>query len=173
MVRKKGENDITREQTIEAMRILAESAGIKFTIEEKRPEYNFKQGEEYYFIDSVGDILTNEWNDAVIHINRFRYGNAFKTIADAEKRAKEVRIFCRLKNFADEVNEGWEPDWEDVDENKWFLIFNHSKQVWIANYLTYNEYPNAVYFKARELAERAIKEIMNPFYKEIEAKRND
>lgn len=80
-----------------------------------------------------------------------------------EKRAREIRLYNLLSNFAHQVNEGWEPDWENTCQDKWYIYKSHSLHGW--RVVSYNriQWANEVCFKTEELAQRAICEIILPF----------
>lgn len=81
-----------------------------------------------------------------------------------ERRAKEIRLYNLLSNFAYQVNEGWEPNWDDENEDKWFARFNFLNQ-WQPAFINLMRYPNMVYFKTKELTQRAIEEVIVPYEK--------
>lgn len=66
----------------------------------------------------------------------------------------EQRI--QFGNFAHEVNQGWKP------ERKWYVC-DHVVRV---DYTCVYENLNTVYFRTRDLAERAATEIVQPFIRE-------
>lgn len=65
------------------------------------------------------------------------------------------------------MNEGWKPDWSDAYQNKWFVYRAHQSHRWVVTYYNQAQCMNDVYFKAEELAQRAIQEIIIPFEKEF------
>ena len=54
-----------------------------------------------------------------------QYGIEFETREAAEKAAKYYRFIHRLYKLAEELNEGWEPDWRDVDQHKFSVWYDH------------------------------------------------
>ena len=83
-----------------------------------------------------------------------------------ERRAKEIRLYNLLSNFAYQVNDGWEPDWESKYQNKWYIYKMYSQE-WAVTWHNQIQCVNEVYFKTEELARRAIEEIIIPFEKEF------
>lgn len=64
----------------------------------------------------------------------------------------KLKILGKLLCVADYLNEGWKPDWNNEDEQKWYIGTN--KRVIVDFYRQHNV--NLVYFKTEELAEKAI-----------------
>lgn len=165
---------MTKEQTIEIMKTLAETAGIKFTIEEEEREEKFKDGDTYYFITNAVNISeqrvwgASPWFDT----KRLEIGNVFRTKEEVTEALDKLKFNAKLKAFADEANKGWEPDWDNMREEKWYIAFVSfgREQKWIADFVINHKTLNTVYFKTKELTERAIKEIVIPILGETNEK---
>lgn len=79
-----------------------------------------------------------------------------------EEKAKEIKLYNLLRNFSFEVNDDWEPDWENGNEYK-YTISKENELIWKpTRYITF-KIINGIYFKSKELAQRAIDEIVIPF----------
>lgn len=154
---------MTREEAIELIETVAKEVGVNVTIEEKQnKKYEFKDGDKYFYISQFGDAQPSEWNNSNVDKFRFDFGNIYMNREDAEKVSLNIRIMSKLRMFAEEVNEGWEPNWQDGTEFKWFLIFDHCNQKWDTVYRTTYEYLYNIYFKSEELAKRAVEEVIIP-----------
>lgn len=72
-----------------------------------------------YFLDSGGEIreLVPMVNDSTWK-NAIKQGNTFKTIEDAEKESDRRALLYEFKQFRDERNNGWTPNWNDSTEWK-------------------------------------------------------
>ena len=82
------------------------------------------------------------------------YGLGFSTEEAANKAFKAYRAYHRLYKVAEELNEGWEPDWSTRDSN--YCIERDSTLTWcVTSYAMYNS-PEGIYFKTYELAVKAI-----------------
>lgn len=53
--------------------------------------------------------------------NKFLNGYYFKTKEEAEQHLKEQRLLFKIKKWAEIHNEGWEPDWEKVEDKKHYI----------------------------------------------------
>lgn len=138
-------------------------------VEGKDNPFELQRGDIYYLIDYDGSIESSNFNDkSKFAINTVKFGNACKDESYMKKRAKEIRLYNLLSNFAYQVNEGWEPNWEEnVNQNKWCIYKSHSSHSWGATSYKQIQCMNEVYFKTEELARRAIQEIIIPFEKEF------
>lgn len=163
---------MTKEQTIEAMKILAEKAGIEFDIKEKQDKkYEFKYRDKYYYISCTGETQQAEWSDKDIDNLCFNFGNVYTTQEEAKKASLNIQIWNKLRMFAEEANEGWKPNWFNGEEKKYYVAVDHISHVstiaaWKIYMRNYIAAPFEVYFKSEELAKRAINEIIVPFGEE-------
>jgi hypothetical protein len=62
-------------------------------------------------------------------------------------------------------NDGDKINWNDINVDKYRIYFDHNRKEY---YIGENQYVEefSIYFKTRETAERAIKEIIKPFLEE-------
>lgn len=133
-------------------------------IEPKDDPFRINREDIVYYISSNGGISSFKFSNDKLNKELVNYGNTCKDKAYMERRAKEIRLYNLLSNFAYQVNEGWEPNWDDENEDKWLARFNFLNQ-WQPAFINLMRYPNMVYFKTKELAQRAIDEIVIPFEK--------
>ena len=133
-------------------------------VEPKDNPFELQSGDTFYWVAHNGEIentyfLANSNSD----IRTVKFGNACKDEDYMKKRAKEIRLYNLLSNFAYQVNEGWEPDWENINQYKWFVYRSNSSHVWRTAYYCEMQCVNEVYFQTQELAQRAIDDIILPF----------
>ena len=48
-------------------------------------------GDIYYFLDDIGGVDYDEWNDVEVDANRYNFGNCFRTEEEAEAMAEKVK----------------------------------------------------------------------------------
>lgn len=78
------------------------------------------------------------------------------TNVTSEKQGEKLLAINKLMNVTKFLNDDWQPDWSFVGEAKYAINFDHGKnELVISQYTTFQS--NNVYFKTRELAEKAIK----------------
>ena len=125
---------------------------------EKKPyEVEFPEGlEKYYILDEVGRLsVYTEKGKSQMYIR----GLTFKTEEDAKRYDKERILLFKLHKWAEEHNEGWTPNWEDIKEEKWSVMYD-DKNKELETYVNYKkqDFLKLPYFKTQELAEQFIEE---------------
>lgn len=134
---------------------------VKEIAEEEEPF--IKEGQEYFYIDSVGDVCS-DWYNAPIDPKRLDNGNMFPFTEETEDKVrKEVELIAERRKLQSEMemfarlnNEG-EIDWNNYEQMKWYLCINHSNNNEIT--VEYNHYfreLNTTYFTSKEIAEKAL-----------------
>lgn len=90
------------------------------------------------------------------------FGIEFKTRKAAEKAAKAYRAYHRLYKLAEELNQGWEPEWGNSTESKYTIEIRHGSNATIICGC-YSAYQTlcGIYFKDHETALKAVKMIKN------------
>jgi len=128
----------------------------------EKPKFNEpwkpKLNEEYFFINSSGEIDHSEWENWTCEIDRLTFGNMFSTEEEAEKRAKEIKLYNLLKNFSD-ANGGGEIEWLNLDQDKFFIYYGymsntfkvHRKDIMLCQDI------GTVYFISEKVAAEAIR----------------
>lgn len=87
---------------------------------------------------------------------------------DAEEaQSKKLRAFCKLLDITKQLNDGWEPDFDDAEQDKYFIYYQgggysfkdgEEKNLNFGIYSLVDEpfYPSGAYFKTEKLARKAI-----------------
>ena len=83
-------------------------------------------------------------------------GLSFETEKHAEKAVKDFRRYRRLYHLALELNDGWEPDWDNANEGKYSIITNEKGRYFIATEHRFLWMTN-VAFKSFKVAEEALR----------------
>lgn len=116
-------------------------------------------GKIYHTIGAVGGVYHAVETAHDADYERFAYGNYKQTFGQAKRHDEYTRTLNRLLCIADELNEGWKPNWDDSEgEKKWYIYYDHPLRdfsVWRCAHAS----ENRVYFKTKELAEAAIKRL--------------
>lgn len=73
--------------------------------------------------------------------------------SNAKHKSKCV-TFRKLLEVADYLNGNWKPDWNDANQNKYFISYNKDKKIYVEGCYYTNQ--NLVYFSSYENAEKAI-----------------
>ncbi len=120
-----------------------------------------------YFYIGTGKLSAYEsyypdWFDNFQTKENSSIGNYFKSKEDAEMviRAMQIEQSIRIRRI--ELNDGWEPDWGDVNEVKYFIFYGNNKYIKndILPEYTYgfNDLPIFGYYKSIKIAQQIIDE---------------
>lgn len=102
------------------------------------------QYKKHYYIAGDGSIMGTS------------IGWSCPNTASTVEQLQRLLALNKLMNVANYLNDGWEPDWDDRTQFKFFIYCNTSDKTLVIDHNTYFNY-GVVYFKSIELAERAIK----------------
>lgn len=105
----------------------------------------FYEKKTYYF-DRYGKI-----EDTTVYESNYLDPNN----CTSEKQAKKLLAINQLLNVAKYLNDGWEPNWRNEDEKK-YIIFIDEQCNRVAINCKNIVNTSIVYFKTRELAQKAI-----------------
>ena len=83
-------------------------------------------------------------------------GVSFTTEKQAEKAIKDFRLYRRLYHLALELNDGWEPDWNNVNQGKYSIVWHRDVRYFIITSCNSFSSP-CIVFKSREVAEEAAR----------------
>ena len=130
-------------------------------------------------IDIPEGIEVNiEKSDLKAGIIKFRkkeicYADVLSTLADKDIDSVDIKVpkiiagkiiaLARLMTIAKYYNRDWEPDWSNLREYKYFIIYNNNDNTYIVDY-HWKYIRNDIYFKNKE---DAIAVINNPNFKSI------
>lgn len=131
-------------------------------LEDDKKEFELtypEDGETVYYISCADgsiydrDYCVDNWDDKYM----FEHGLLFKTREEAEQHLKESKLIFKLKQYAKEKNEGWEPDWSDNSQYKFSPDYNRlTGSIWVTDSTVYNSFSKLPYFKSEEIAQECI-----------------
>lgn len=124
-------------------------------------------GEEYFFVDN--DFCAHSfcnYDDEVDNYN-FEIGNCFRTGERADQVVEKMRLLLRLEQLHDMLCPDYVPDYEDDDEVKSYVYFDHFLDRYDISYSTRQENPCMVAFDTKKNALKAA-EILNKELEESE-----
>lgn len=116
----------------------------------------YKDGDEYWFIYSSGGVDSSFWGGRWENDSRLKLGNAFPTEEAAELEAKRRNLLTRFRAFRNECNDGWIPDWNDVEQEKYTIDCENKTDFYVTPYWLVNIFNMFGYFRDEKDAERAI-----------------
>ena len=151
---------------LEKLEELKKEAETQKKQEEPKP-WKPEVGEEYFTIaNSVDTVQYIYYGDGIDEVN-IPSGNCFKTKKRAEQVAKKMRLLLRLEQLHDMLCPDYVPDYEDDDEVKSHVYFDHSLDRYDISYSTRRENPCMVAFDTKKNALKAA-EILNKELEESE-----
>ncbi len=83
------------------------------------------------------------------------------------KQALSRRAFASLQEIAQALNEGWEPDFNNTDEGKWYPLFAKAESGWVF-YCSYVHYSTSKVgfgscFRSKELSDYAAAQFFDVY----------
>ena len=125
-------------------------------------------GEKYTYIDADQLIVSTETYPTVFDYSyadnkeNSSIGNYFKSEEDAEMVVRAMKLEHAIRIRRIELNDGWEPDWENTNLRKYFIFYDYSN--YFKNYIlpeytfSFNDFPIFGYYKSKEIAQQIIDE---------------
>lgn len=115
---------------------------------------------KYHFIDFNLLLRVNAFYPDHFDEQKLRIGNYFKSNEDAKMviRAMELEQSIRIRRI--ELNDGWEPDWDDTNEYKYFIYTKANDEydgLTIGSSYSIH-YPIFCYYKSGKIAQQIINE---------------
>lgn len=126
---------------------------LKRALEEKGDRWIPKIGDTYYYVSGTGYVYETQNNEGVYDLNLIRIGNCFKTEKEAEFEVERLKVITGLKEFA------FEPDWEDNNQDKYVLAYNHMRKEIDYDVAHWVVQSNNIYFETGADVENAIKQV--------------
>ena len=87
----------------------------------------------------------------------------FKTEGEAQKYAEYVKAEGTLRRALAISNEGWIPAWHEYDAKFVIALVPRTKYIKVLTYMEDKLFPNFMYIKSRELAEKLMKDYEKEF----------
>ena len=131
---------------------------------EKSPFFRVEEEEPYWFIDIDGRITQTYEHGYEADDEQFSCANYCSDKELIEERAIREKLSRLLWRFSME-NGSKDIDWEDISQLKYRIYIDFTDKLikWKVIQNTYCKSLNEVYFVDEDTAQRAIKEIIEPF----------
>lgn len=122
----------------------------------KNPYERAKKGEQYYsFCDDLTEISSYREDGVRIDDYIFENGLYFNEKTFAEKTAKEVELYLKLKKFT--YDNGWSDEvWNNTDIPKYSIRKTHLNNIVTVCELFFEKTANVIYFSSEKIAQQAI-----------------
>lgn len=84
---------------------------------EEIQELNFKNHKKQFYVSWDGEIDDFPPYEKALTLNTLNHVNT-------QRQAEKIRALCQLYIIADYYNNGWEADWNDMDEKKYSPLWD-------------------------------------------------
>lgn len=130
---------------------------LKIERQKKEIDYPFNYTEKCYLLSSNSVIVEDWWSSSGNDRNCYKQGNFFKTKEEAQRERDRRELLTRFRQFRNNCNGDWKPDFKDSDSWKHYINFNHQQNM-LKIYHCWNleEFNLFGYFKNESDAARAI-----------------
>ena len=100
---------------------------------ETKKRWRAEVNETYYFIDEELECAKATETLHRLDDKMYKYRNYFQTREQAEKVVERIKIYIELKDLAEELNGSEEIDWNNENQYKYDIIYDHG-------YKTFRQY---------------------------------
>ena len=111
-----------------------------------------EDGQEYWYISGSGEVYMDQWNNCPINHDRHSIGNCFPTEQAAEDAFRVLKLIPKAK----ESQDGFVPDWENWEQNKYALY--EMGDIHIMQYTSRNIAPIFGFWEDKSVCEEFIKD---------------
>ena len=130
-------------------------------LEDDKKEFEVKLPNKYdtlYFIDDISsEVYMTGFSTSKNEIARYLRGYFFETKEEAEQHLKECKLLFKIHQYAKEKNEGWEPDWESIFQEKYYIFYDYYRKELCTSFNNSTGAINKLpYFKTRKIAQECI-----------------
>jgi hypothetical protein len=130
----------------------------------KNPFERVEPGDDYYYVSSNNEVGAYTDSSAGIDNRFYAVSNYFNDEQFANQVALHQLLYRKLLKFAYD-NECEDTAVWDTNNEHWYILYNSANYRFVTdNHCTFKM--TTVYFSSKEAAERAIKEVVEPFMKE-------
>ena len=111
-------------------------------------------GDEYYYYTSTGTVCKNTAGDYELKVN------VFKTRDEAKEAYNKAVAVEKIKRRIIELQGDWKPNWTDTGEEKFCIMYDHIKKLFITDcwYMT-EHYQLLPYMENKTIAATIMNEM--------------
>ena len=138
-------------------------------LEDDKKEFKLTYPRDKEMIYLADCEVTSVLYDAIDKADKriFEHGLYFNTEQEAEQHLKERKLLFKLHQWAKLKNEGWEPDWSDIYQAKYYIFYDYYRK---ELHFSFNNSTSAInklpYFKSEKIAKKCI-ELFGEEIKEV------
>ena len=109
-----------------------------------------KLGQEYWWVDTNGDIYSDRCTDTVFEKDIFKCSGVFPNVVQAEYERECRRIRRTLMKYGKNFDPG---------NDNWAFNYNYRDKIFGYWNSKYSCHPFAIYFESEEMAKKAVEEV--------------
>ena len=126
--------------------------------------FEYAERAEYYCVTTWGNVSYQDGRD--VNFSEKCYSSAnYCTDKQLMRQRALHEVLDRLLWRFSMQNDGDKIDWDDIKKEKYYIIFNHNEHMIHVECFNYFN-PQTTFFYSKEIAKRAIDEIVLPFMNE-------
>lgn len=128
----------------------------KETSKRWKPEKN----EKFWLVDISGRINWYYYTEHDVDEWSYSQRNMFRTKKEANQHLAYLKARAAILDHADEVNEGWVPDWSSMSELKYSIYYFHKSHKSLRAYENVGmQGATIIHYKSEEAAQDAINKV--------------
>lgn len=112
-----------------------------------------KNEQDYWLISGYGEVSQVKWCNRMIDYQLYAIGNCYQTRQSAEDTVRAQKLIQKAKESQGEFM----PDWEDWEQEKYYLYFEDNAMR-TGNNFSMNTAPIFGYWKEKEMCKKFIRE---------------
>lgn len=113
----------------------------------------------FYYLNSYNIAIAETWDASYSDAEHYNIYNCFQTREQAEQEAEKILVRRQLEDIARRLNKGQEIDWNNKDQNKYLICFNHWQDIIILEYGWKNKFCGVIYCLDKNFLDIAKREI--------------
>ena len=126
--------------------------------------WDLEEGDQYWVADGNESACILEWDGDEGAVYLRNLGEVFLSKSEAKKEADRRKAETQLVRLIAEFNNGWVPDWNDGNESKRILRFDHHANEIVVDYFYWQQHSQAkFYLKPYDIPEELFKEMSRLF----------
>lgn len=134
-------------------------------IKKESPFSRVNEGEQFYYITYSGKVINTGEINANSDNESHKVANYCTDKSLLQQQAYRETLNRLLWRYSME-HDGDKIDWNDTDELKYYIYYSYRYISFSVSYTSYTKCFERVHFHTEEIAQNAIKEIIEPFMAE-------
>lgn len=117
---------------------------------EKREKEFPQDGDEYWFIDSTGEVINEKWEGLSFEIERLEFGNIFKTKEQAQFAVEKLKVEAELRKYSRPF---------ELDSLNHYIFLDTDDDCLGVDSLSFCQSQGTIHFESEGKAQQAIESV--------------